>query len=60
MRRFRSDCDSSWLSQMCSEHTEQLQTAPREGEEFVFASQKIGTDGRRSWLISNSSCIPRP
>ncbi|KAI1002861.1 hypothetical protein K3495_g5343 [Podosphaera aphanis] len=31
------DCDSSWLSQIC-EHTERLQPAPREGEEFDFAS----------------------
>ncbi len=33
------DCDSSWLSQI-SGHTERLQTAPREGEEFNFASLK--------------------
>ena len=34
------DCDSSWLSQIC-EHTERLQPAPREGEEFDFASRKV-------------------
>ncbi|KAI0993055.1 hypothetical protein K3495_g15129 [Podosphaera aphanis] len=32
------DCDSSWLSQIC-EHTERLQPAPRESEEFDFASR---------------------
>ena len=34
------DCDSSWLSQIC-EHTERLQPAPREGEEYDFASLYI-------------------
>ncbi|KAI0994920.1 hypothetical protein K3495_g13260 [Podosphaera aphanis] len=34
------DCDSSWLSQIC-EHTERLQPAPREGEEFDFASLDV-------------------
>lgn len=36
--------DSSWLSQLCSEHNESLQPAPREGEEFVFASLWNGKD----------------
>ncbi|KAI0996742.1 hypothetical protein K3495_g11443 [Podosphaera aphanis] len=46
----RSDCDSSWLSQICSEHIERLQPAPREGEEFVFASPQKLKDAVNSRL----------
>lgn len=35
------ECDSSWLSQLCSEHNERLQPALRVGEEFHFASLTI-------------------
>ena len=49
------DCDSPWLSQIC-EHTERLQPAPREGEEFDFASQLLRDGSVKLVLAAPEPC----